>query len=101
MRLQHRVELTGGGSLRETLPAFFTHRGGSRLNDQSGRISYEASAVVLVDLPDRLVDPVTADPRQHRITFRGLEWRVTGAQPHYLPSGRLHHTTLELERMTG
>lgn len=101
MRLRHRVELTGGGSLMESLPAFFTHKGGERINDQSGRISYEEQAAALVELPVELVGPITADPRQYRITFRGIEYTVTGAQPRYLPDGRLHHTTLELERRIG
>lgn len=100
MRLMHRVTITGGGSL-EPLPAFFTHKGGDRVNVETGRIGYEERAVVLVELPEQALGPITADPRSYRVTFRGLEYTVTGVQPRYLPNGRLHHTTLELERRIG
>lgn len=101
MRLLHRVELAGGGVTPAALPAFFTHKGGDRVNVETGRIGYEATAAVLVELPEQLVGPVTGDPRSYTITFRGLEYTVTGAQPRYRPDGRLHHTTLELERKVG
>lgn len=101
MRLRHRVTLAGSGATVDPLPAYVGHRGASTVNVETGRVGIESSAVALVDLPDELVELVTAQPDGYELTHKGIVWDVTGAHPHYRPDGRTHHTTLELRRRTG
>lgn len=101
MRLRDRLTLKRDGqTVAESVPCYMAHRG--QLGDDPTRpYHYTETLTPLVELPESRINDITAQPTSYTVTYRGTDYPVRAINARRLPDGRIHHVTLEVERVTG
>lgn len=98
MRLTDRCTLTRNGTnLGPERRCEFGHRSGELTTTDGGRISISRETARVMVGPDP--DLIDASLSGLTVTHKGISYRVTAILPRYRPGGRLHHVSLELERV--
>lgn len=98
MRLTDECQVltSRGGPVGGPRPCMFGHTGGDVGLDGT-LLRYTESARVIVG-PD---PELAGDARDLRVEHNGVTYRVMAILPRYRTHGRLHHVSLDLERITG
>ena len=100
MRLTDRCTITAGYlTVAADTPCHMGHVGGDRPFDPSWPSKYQETARVIVG-PLRELTGVNT-PADYRVQHQGVTYKVTAILPRYRSHGRLHHVSLDLERVSG
>lgn len=91
-----QIKTHAGGDVGGPRRCTFGHTGGDVGLDGT-RLRYTESARVIVG-PD---PDLAGDARDLRVEHNGVTYRVMAILPRYRTHGRLHHVSLDLERITG
>ena len=100
MRLTDRCSISRNNqTLYGSTPCAFVHVEGDRHPDPEWPSKYLETARIIVGPLAQLVGVNT--PADHRVEHKGVTYKVSAIFPRYRAHGRLHHVSLDLERVSG